>query len=130
MVWTKEAEQFLRDNYINRGMNYCVEQLGATPAAIRHKASKLQLKRRGKGRQPRVIGLRDGYLAISSYNRREAIRRLALEEKLGRKLQPWEIVHHKDGNKKNNDPNNLEIVTRGEHMKLHNRPRDEKGRFL
>ena len=28
-------------------------------------------------------------------------------------------VHHKDHNKKNNDPDNLMILTRSEHMKLH-----------
>ena len=29
------------------------------------------------------------------------------------------IVHHKDGNKRNNDPANLEVMTRSEHAKHH-----------
>ena len=45
--------------------------------------------------------------------------RIVAETILGRPLANKEIVHHKDGNKKNNDPNNLEIITQGEHMRRH-----------
>lgn len=44
--------------------------------------------------------------------------RLVMEEKLGRYLLPTEVVHHKDGDRQNNDPNNLEVFqTNGEHLK-------------
>lgn len=36
-----------------------------------------------------------------------------------RYLSPEYDVHHKDGNRLNNDPQNLEILTRSEHMKKH-----------
>ena len=42
-----------------------------------------------------------------------------MEVKLGRKLLPTEIVHHKDFNKINNSIDNLEILTRSEHNKIH-----------
>jgi len=45
--------------------------------------------------------------------------RLVAEKMLGRKLVKGEIVHHKDGNKKNNAENNLEVMTQAEHMKAH-----------
>lgn len=42
-------------------------------------------------------------------------------------------VHHKDNNHNNNDINNLEIVTRSEHTRIHNKQkriiRDQKGRI-
>lgn len=45
--------------------------------------------------------------------------RIVAEQKLGRPLKPGEIVHHIDGNKRNNSPDNLEIMTQSEHMKEH-----------
>lgn len=45
--------------------------------------------------------------------------RLLVEELLGRKLSDDEEVHHIDGDKKNNDPSNLKIVTPSEHKRLH-----------
>jgi len=45
--------------------------------------------------------------------------RLVAEEKLGRRLRPGEQVHHRDGNKQNNDPSNLEVLTRAEHRREH-----------
>ena len=45
--------------------------------------------------------------------------RVVAEQMLGRPLQKGEIVHHKDGNKKNNDPSNLAVMTQGEHMREH-----------
>lgn len=42
------------------------------------------------------------------------------EKKLGRKLKPGEIVHHKDGDKQNYSPENLEILeSQSVHIKLH-----------
>ena len=45
--------------------------------------------------------------------------RVIMERVLGRKLTFKEVVHHKDGNKHNNDPSNLEVMTRAEHMRRH-----------
>lgn len=45
--------------------------------------------------------------------------RLIIEKIIGRKLRSDEIVHHIDGNKLNNSPNNLMIVTKSEHAKIH-----------
>lgn len=42
-----------------------------------------------------------------------------MEKKLGRKLLPGEVVHHKDHDKRNNDPGNLEVKSRSQHAKDH-----------
>lgn len=41
------------------------------------------------------------------------------EQKLGRKLLPGEIVHHIDGDKHNNAPENLQVMTQSEHARIH-----------
>lgn len=40
-----------------------------------------------------------------------------------------EIVHHKDGNKLNNTPENLGIITRAEHARMHMHIRCKNGQF-
>lgn len=45
--------------------------------------------------------------------------RLIMEQHLGRKLERNEVVHHIDGDKRNNDINNLELMTLSEHSRMH-----------
>ena len=42
-----------------------------------------------------------------------------VEKSLGRKLLREEVVHHKDGNKRNNRLNNLEVMSLSEHSRTH-----------
>lgn len=45
--------------------------------------------------------------------------RIVVENNIGRLLEPWEIVHHKDENKKNNHISNLEVMDRSKHVHHH-----------
>src|SRR5699024_1406120 len=45
--------------------------------------------------------------------------RYVMSEHIGRHLREDEVVHHKDENRLNNEINNLEIMSRSEHTKLH-----------
>lgn len=45
--------------------------------------------------------------------------RLIVEQEIGRYLESYEIIHHIDEDKTNNNLNNLQITTRAEHMTIH-----------
>jgi len=64
----------------------------------------------------RYTGQRSNYVKLNGRH----MHRVKAEEKLGRQLLPGEIVHHKDGDKWNNHPDNLEVMTQAEHARLHN----------
>ena len=47
------------------------------------------------------------------------VHRDLMEAYLGRELSSDEVVHHKDGNKKNNEINNLEVLPLSFHVSKH-----------
>lgn len=57
--------------------------------------------------------------------------RRVMEVAIGRRLKRKEHVHHKDGNKLNNNIDNLVLLTASEHARLHNglRTRNRFGQF-
>ena len=69
---------------------------------------------------------RDGYILVYSPTHVHATKkgyvaehRKVMSDYLGRKLESWEHVHHKDGDKLNNSLDNLELLSNVEHMKEH-----------
>lgn len=48
------------------------------------------------------------------------VHRIVAERKLGRRLRPDEVVHHIDGDRRNNDPENIVVLrNQGDHARLH-----------
>jgi hypothetical protein len=70
---------------------------------------------------------RKQYLTVQSGKQQIREHRYVMENFLGRKLFPSELIHHKNGNKFDNRIENLEIVTRAQHIKIHEI--GESGRF-
>ena len=64
-------------------------------------------------------GYRWVYVTENGKRRARRDHRVLMEQHLGRRLEPWEIVHHRDENPSNNSLDNLEIKTFGEHTAGH-----------
>ena len=80
----------------------CAQQYAAKHAA------KVQIAKRGTGKKHRYV---------KELGRHQ--HRVVAEEVLGRPLKTGEIVHHKDNDGHNNNPDNLQITTQSEHIKIH-----------
>lgn len=61
-----------------------------------------------------------GYTKVLTQDGYAFERRLAMEKKLGRSLRRDEVVHHINGDKSDNRPENLEPLSRSEHTRHHN----------
>ena len=51
--------------------------------------------------------------------RKKAEHRFVVENTIGMELSSSDIVHHIDGDRDNNDPSNLQVMSRAEHINVH-----------
>lgn len=87
---------------------------------------KMSLAKLGKGRGWRVTA--SGYIEFTmGPNKGRLQHNVVMEQRIGRRIARGEVVHHRDENKQNNDPSNLELMTRSEHTSHHRRERTKRG---
>lgn len=105
-----ESEFFTCIKYQERGRGIYCSRLCANRGNAKFSAGKIR-----NSQLSRLKNNRNAY--IKFHGRHE--HRVVMENHLGRPLFSWEIVHHKDGNKRNNIIENLEVMTQGEHAAEH-----------
>lgn len=81
----------------------------------------------------------DGYVEYTrGEHKGRGVHVVKMEERIGRRLRVDECVHHIDGDRANNDDDNLALMTRAAHSRLHRREdelagnereRESNGRF-
>ena len=72
----------------------------------------------------------NGYIIIDKDGEQFLEHRLIMEKYLKRKLDRFEVVHHIDHNKKNNNIKNLQVLSFYQHNLIHHPKRNSKGQFV
>ena len=66
---------------------------------------------------------KSGYQTFREDGKTQSVHKRVLEKKLGGKIWEGYESHHRDGNKDNNRPNNLQAVKMSSHRRFHARKR-------
>jgi hypothetical protein len=72
--------------------------------------------------------VQDGYKFLLKDGRQVGEHTYIMEQHIGRRINSNEVVHHTNGNRLDNRIENLELITRGEHMKIHEIGKDTRFR--
>lgn len=93
-----------------KGHGYCEKHLARYR---KHRDPNMVLKARGEWSDHK------GYKTRTENKKYISQHRKVVEAHIGRKLESVEIVHHINGDKSDNSIDNLAIMSRSEHMKIH-----------
>lgn len=110
--WTDEMKRALSEKYMGSGN----PMYGKEPWDKGKKRPEMS-----GDKHPNYKGgwIQDGYHCISISGRQIGFHTHLIEKKIGRKLTSQEVVHHVNGDKLDNRIENLQLMSRSDHMKLH-----------
>lgn len=126
--WRRYGDPTIQKRPFTKGRicRYCDRTVSAKDLCRHHYEAQKQhgdpcaLRRLGCDKLKSVIvRSKHGYLVSVVNGKLRRIHRMIMEHHIGRPLKPWEVVHHKDGNKCNNRLRNLEIMLTNAHSSLH-----------
>lgn|SRR5699024_1204160 len=113
--WTTEKDAFLIENYQKMKDEDIATVIGTSEGIVFRRREKLGLKKKSK--EPFI---QSSYWQRFEDGKRIWIHREVASKKLGRELNLSEPVHHVDGDKLNNLPDNLYVCkNKKEHGKVH-----------
>lgn len=123
---TQTEAQLLAGRQGKKSHNKGKTRLFSDETRAKIKASKIKwADKNAKGYSLKQTGY---YEVTRGANKGRPLHDVIAEIKIGRKLEKGEHVHHIDGNKQNNEPENLQVLTASEHMRLHANNRKMKRR--
>lgn len=112
VLWTEDMRKKMSEQYKGAGNPMC----GKTPWNTGRKRPEIQGEKHWNYKGG---WLQSGYKYVCINGEQLAEHRYLMEQHFGRKLEEDEIVHHINGNRTDNRIENLEVVTRAEHIEIH-----------
>ena len=120
VVWEKEDLDFLKINWLHLQDKEIAEILGIDRGFNRHVVYRKRASLGLKGKSKRIRQDATGYKYYIDYDKRVFTHRTKVAKLLGRELMSSEIVHHIDGDKSNDDIDNLYLCNSiSDHTLLH-----------